>query len=205
MGLWQGFKESSNWIKADVVIVNIATLIVSIMVFKVFWPSLWWCYMRLKSTINRIRDCLIWVGNRPSIELLEAPSSIEVQMGKDSQIWSAQFKIKLQSRDSSNPVNISFNDMKLRLTQGWGKRGKHTDLTIEGSGKVELKPKGHPGSMYDATFCVKRTLTHSDVFWHVNLQQPYKWKICDINTNVYPLTLRELRRIGGKGHEQRSL
>ena len=200
MDLWQAFKDSPNWIKADVVIVNFATLIVSI---KVFGPLVRWCRMTIAWLVTWVRQTLIWVKNRPGIDLLDDPLPVNVVIDRDSQVWLTQFRIKLWNRDNDYPVSLSLQDLKLSLIQGWGVRSKHTYLTMDFAKSprtVELQTKRELALI----IYVKTDLTTHQALWEVSLHKPYRWSISGISALVHPGTRRHLRQIRGTRHGKES-
>ncbi len=204
MDLWQAIQEAPIWIKVLLVITELAAFYTAC---RLLLPTLfrWWQMglSRLRAVIKRIREFMIWISNKPSIQLLEEFSNIEVKMEKDIQIWSAQFKFRLQSRDKEQPTDVNFQYAELLLVQGWGMRAKTTTLNTNftgGASTVRLQPKGMQESIQDITVIFKKTTIHQDSYALIDLEQPYKWHTSNITVRVYPLFLRELPQFEGVRH-----
>lgn len=198
MDLWQAFKDSPIWVKVDLAVVHLAAVYTALTVFV---PGIRWCGMTLARWCRRLREHVIWVRQRPSIELVEGPSAIEVRRtSEESVVWCSRFKVRARSRDAAYPTHFSFRNAKLSLLQGRGARMKTTDLAVDYAklpASVYLEPIGREGSVWEGIVNVQAILVNQEVPWAVNLKRPHRWRVYNISAQVHPLSLRYLKHFGG--------
>jgi len=144
-----------------------------------------------------IKDYIVWKQYKPLIILLSPPSKIEKNLGQNTDTWSSQFIIQLQTRDN-RVVQINLSEAKLLVLQGKGLRASKNELKIktEGSYNFELSPSGQ-GAIAEKTIIVEAVILHSDLISSIITEKPFQWEIRNINARVHPLQFRNLKVIKG--------
>jgi len=203
MDLWEAILKAPIWLK----------FILGVIFFSSFWtaakvllPVPRGALVMLKAVwywgYKREQD-LIWLLQRPSIELVTTPTISTTEKGDGSTIWFAEFTFRVQSRDNS-PAHVVVTNTVMTIDQGSRIRMSRVEMYLDQSSpeaqqqRYDLGAKGSPNSTLQITVRVREGMDSLGVREAPDLTKPYKWRIRGIEVKLKNIRLGKLPTLKGE-------
>lgn len=189
------FSKAPLWLKADVVIVQLAALFTAV---KVLRPGVEWLIRACRKLVEwaDIEDRWNWVRHKPSVRLRAEPELCWQGTGGGSrQRVIATVDLDLLGNDLS-VTNVSLEDMQMWIWHGRGKRRariKLTNLAVNYGDKNVSMVKERLVRSVTLEGWYNKAIPES----YVDLDRAFKWRIGGVRAQVFGAKSRALAGFGG--------